>query len=120
MTDIKVSEDLAQILLDAGVAKLGRTKRSMLPEMLTEGASGVATVISLLQGPMTVSQIVQWLRTWRSKRRPTEDILEIRSSKGSLRIMLNSDTDLEKAAPVIKDLLFPQEPESQEKSKIEI
>lgn len=82
--DLVVPADLADILIDEGLARLTFERRSSTIMMLAEGAS---MAISLLQGPSTVMQVARGIRRWAQKHRETEP--------GSDKLTIVSNTRIE-------------------------
>lgn len=99
--DLVVPADLADILIDEGLARQTIERRSSIILMLAEGAS---MAISLLQGPSTVMQVARGIRRWAEKHRenePGSDELTIVSSQ-HIEIRVNADTSIERIAVIVQ------------------
>lgn len=95
--DLVVPADLADILIDEGLARSTFERRSATITILAEGASIASTAISLLQGPSTVMQVARGIKRWTQQHRKTEpgsDELTIASNKRVDARVINDETDI--------------------------
>jgi len=77
VAQIRVTQELAEAFVEERIARLDYPRRSNALEILVQGAEAGAVVISLLQGPVTVAQIVRAIKRWATTR-PTNEALIIK------------------------------------------
>jgi hypothetical protein len=95
--DLVVPADLADILIDEGLARPTFERRSSTIMILAESASIASTAISLLQGPSTVMQVARGIKRWTQQHRKTEpgsDELTIAPNKHVDVRVIDADTDI--------------------------
>ncbi len=109
-----VSPDIAEVLVGMGLATRSLQRRSSVGQFLVENATGLATIVTLAQGPLTAAQISAALRMWWKSReavRSDRGILIMRSPvRGEARVPIDSETDIERLAAVVHEALFPRRP----------
>jgi hypothetical protein len=106
--DLVVPADLADILIDEGLAQSTFERRSTTIMILAEGASIASTAISLLQGPSTVMQVARGIKRWAEQHRktaPGSDELTVVPSKRVEAGVINADTDITIIIEILKDAM---------------
>jgi hypothetical protein len=106
---VTLPTDLAELLIEDGVATSRPPDMSALAGLVETTATVAATCISLAQGPMTAAQVIEYLRVWRWRRTEHEVALGrlvLRTKLGvSVDVDVFEETDLEQVGKSLADLL---------------
>jgi len=100
MIRIQLPEELADELVADQIAIRPGT-RSSIAEIVVMGATSVATVISLLQGPDTFAKLAAMIRARFGK--PQGVTVKVKGKRGWIEINVTDQTDLENLAKMIKE-----------------
>jgi len=72
----RVPQDLANVLVESGLAEVTLGHRAAsIPEMIEQAAVVAATVVTLVQAPVTIQQLIACVRTWMGRRRERQQHL---------------------------------------------
>jgi hypothetical protein len=66
---VQVPDDLANLMLEDGVASSSAHYRSSVPKLIADALNPTLVTITLLQGPLTVIQLRSYIETWLERRR---------------------------------------------------
>ena len=102
---LECPDDLAQFLIERGLARPGMTRRSVIPSITADDIAAVTTIITLLQGPLTVIQLRDWLRR-RGETRKGIGRLRASGPAGHFDVELTPDSDLDTMANQMIRILF--------------
>lgn len=94
--ELAMPGDMAQILVDDGLAEPAFGRRSTALTFLTDAASITSVSITLLQGPATITQVAHAIKKWIDGRREdaaNADEVTIRAKDGEASIV-NANTDV--------------------------
>jgi len=107
--DLVVPADLADILIDEGLARSAFERRSTTVMILTEGASIASTAISLLQGPSTVMQVARGIKRWTQQHRKTapgsDELTIVPGKRVGVRVIIDDDTDIAIIVEILQDAI---------------
>ena len=105
---IKVPDELVTELIAAGFAEDTTARRSGNWELAANWLTATGTVISLLQGPETVTWLAKALLN-RKKTKPQGQVhyLEARGEEGELRIPITDDTSFADIERLLTATIFP-------------
>ena len=106
--------DVAQELIDAGVASTVPATRTGLPlaDIVVTGLSVVTTVITLAQAPAAVEDLAHRLAAWRSHAVLGRDpVISVNASgpNGRVSLQLTSTTSVDEVAHVVSLVLSPHD-----------
>jgi hypothetical protein len=111
--NVEVPEDLASLLLEAGLATPATTTRSTLASIVDTGFTVALASITLAQGPLTVVQLRDVFVAWREARRVRRQRighLKIRGARGVIELDIDNESDLQTAVELAHRALFPPAP----------
>jgi hypothetical protein len=108
--ELELPDDLAQLVERAGLGEPAAVrKRSVLVAILTGGLTVTTTVITLGQGPLTATQLLDLFRLWRAERRAAgADIgrVTFRGPRGRIDVTFDRETDVHALAELAHRTLF--------------
>jgi hypothetical protein len=106
MIYLQVATELADELVEAGVAKPQQKPRGTIIDLVVVGAATAATCVSLLQGPETVMKIARALVNLAKKKSQAVE-LRVKGPRGEIHLLsCDADTPLEEIAKLIKSGLL--------------
>jgi hypothetical protein len=111
-TLVRLPKEVADELLASESAIRVRPVRSGgVAELVSDSAVVGATLVSLLQGPNTLNQLHAAVHTWLLRGRSREGFrsISVRGPRGSARVEVTNDSDLEELASVLaRTILAPR------------
>lgn len=108
MIHLVVPAELADELVASGVGRVRPAKpRGTLIELVVVGATTMATCVTILQGPETVSRVARALSGLAKKRNGQKLEVHIKGRKGEIHLLdCDENTPLEELSRLVKDRLL--------------
>jgi hypothetical protein len=105
---VRLPTPVAARLAQHGQARLLAPRRSLVPELLADGALTGATLVTLMQAPSTIRAVAEAIRDWLSDTREADAPCRLTASGPSGRIELEVDpnTNLDTLATFLEQTIF--------------
>jgi hypothetical protein len=108
---IEVPGELADGLVENGLAEKIAGRRSSTWQVLASVATGTGTMISLMQGPQTVAYLATKIKNLFDRNSASSKIsepryLEATGPQGQVRIPVSPDTSVDEIATLLKATVF--------------
>jgi hypothetical protein len=103
LISLEVPSELADALIAEQLAAGRYGPRGPAAEIVVDGFSAAATVISLFQGPETFINLARLLKDAVARRGSGDVKVSVKGPRGKVEFVLREDTDLKALSKLLKD-----------------